>query len=155
MLENKVAIITGGSEGIGFGIASALASKGTRVYLVARTQEKLEKAKEKITQQSGKAEIRSADITNIETIKEIVEGVYHDNGRLDIFVNNARAWKGQSLNTPFADIWRLIEFDMRAPYELTHYLVNRFKNEKENTLRILTVASQATLQVMDNGLRFC
>ena len=39
MLKNKVAIITGGSEGIGFGIASALASQGTHVYLVARTEE--------------------------------------------------------------------------------------------------------------------
>ncbi|MBS3080237.1 SDR family oxidoreductase [Candidatus Pacearchaeota archaeon] len=154
MLENKVAIITGGSEGIGYGIASALASNGTLVYLIARTQEKLEKAKEKITQQGGKADIKSVDVTNIEAMKKIVEDVYKDNGRLDIFVNNAGVWKGQSLDTPFADIWKLIEFDMRAPYELTHFLVNKFINEKENTLRILTVASQAALQVMDSGLGY-
>lgn len=154
MLENKIAIITGGSEGIGFGIASALASKGARVYLVARTPEKLERAKEKIIGQGGKAEIKSADITDIEVMKEIIEGVYRDNGRLDIFVNNAGTWKGQSLDTSFSDIWKLIEFDMKAPYELTHFLVNRFRTEKENNLRILTVASQAALQVMDIGLGY-
>ncbi|NCO11344.1 SDR family NAD(P)-dependent oxidoreductase [Candidatus Pacearchaeota archaeon] len=154
MLENKVAIVTGGSEGIGFGIASALASKGTRVYLVARTLEKLEKAKERITQQGGKVDIKSADITNIESMKEIVENVYRDNGRLDIFVNNAGAWKGQSLDTPFDDIWKLVEFDMKAPYQLAHYLSSRFRSEKENTLKILTVSSQAALQVMDIGLGY-
>lgn len=154
MLENKVAIVTGGSEGIGFGIALALASKGAHVYLVARTLGKLEKAKEKITQQGGKADVRSADITDIEAMKEIVESVYKENNRLDIFVNNAGTWKGQSLDTPFADIWKLIEFDMRAPYELTHYLASKFRNERENTLRILTVASQAALKVMDSGLGY-
>lgn len=154
MLENKIAIVTGGSEGIGFGIASALASKGAHVYLVARTLEKLEEAKEKIERQGGKAEIRSADITNIEAMKKIIEEVYKNNGRLDIFVNNAGAWKGQSLDTPFDDIWKLVEFDMKAPYELTHYLVGRFRNEKENYLRILTVASQAALKVMGIGLGY-
>ncbi|MBI2451713.1 SDR family oxidoreductase [Candidatus Pacearchaeota archaeon] len=154
MLENKIAIVTGGSEGIGFGIASALASKGILVYLIARTKEKLEKAKEKIIQQGGKVDIKPVDITDIEAVKKIVEGVYKDNGRLDIFINNAGAWKGQSLDTPFADIWKLIEFDMRVPYELTHYLVNRFRSEKENTLRILTVASQAALKVMESGLGY-
>ncbi len=154
MLENKVAIVTGGSEGIGFGIASALAFKGAYVYLIARTPEKLEKAKEKIIKQGGKAEIRSADITDIESMKEIIEHVYRDNGRLDIFVNNAGTWKGQSLGTPFVDIWEVIELDMKAPYELTYFLVNRFKKEKGNNLKILTIASHAALQVMDNGLGY-
>lgn len=154
MEKDKVAIITGGSEGIGFGIASALASRGTHVYLVARTLEKLEKAKEKIIQQGGKVNIRSADITNIDAIKEVVEDVYNENGRLDIFINNAGTWKGQSLDTPFADIWKLIEFDMKAPYEITHYLAGRFKGEKKNNLQILTVVSQAALKVMGSGLGY-
>lgn len=153
MLEKNVAIITGGSEGIGFGIASALASKGVHVYLIARTKEKLKKAKEKITQQGGKADIIPADITDIEAMKKVVEDVYEKNNRLDIFINNAGTWKGQSLSTPFSDIWKLIEFDMKAPYELTHYLINKFKNEK-NDLKILTIASQAALKVMDFGLGY-
>ena len=154
MLENKVAIVTGGSKGIGFGIASALASKGAFVYLVARKQEELERAKERITQQGGKADIKPADIKDIAAIKEIVEDVYRDNGRLDIFVNNAGGWIGQSLDTQFSDIWELIELDMKAPYEITHYLVNRFNGEKKNNLQILTVASQSSLKVLDSGLGY-
>ena len=154
MGKDKVAIITGGSEGIGLGIASALASRGTHVYLVARTLEKLEKAKESIAQHGGKVNIRSADITDIDAIKEVVEDVYKENGRLDIFINNAGTWKGQSLDTPFADIWKLIEFDMKAPYEITHYLAGRFKGEEKNSLQILTVVSQAALKVIGSGLGY-
>lgn len=154
MIKDKVAIVTGGSEGIGFGIASALAAKGVHVYLVARTLAKLEKAKTQILQQGGKVDVRSADITNIDAMKRLIEEIYKDNGRLDIFVNNAGTWKAQSLDTPFADIWKLIEFDMKAPYEITHYLAGRFKDEKKNTLQILTTISQAALEVMGSGLGY-
>ena len=154
MIENKVAIITGGSEGIGFGIASALAAQGTRLYLLARSLEKLEKAQEKLLKQGGNVNIRSADITNFDAMKAVIEGVYKDNGRLDIFINNAGTWKGQSLDTPFADIWKLIELDMKAPYEIAHYLAGRFKDEKKNDLRILTVVSQSALIVMSSGLGY-
>jgi 3-oxoacyl-[acyl-carrier protein] reductase len=154
MIKDKVAIITGGSEGIGFAIASALAAQGARVYLVARTLEKLEKAQEKLLQQGGNVDIRSADITDFDAMKAVIEGVYKDNGRLDIFINNAGTWKGQSLDTPFADIWKLIELDMKAPYEIAHYLAGRFKDEKKNDLRILTVVSQSALVVMGSGLGY-
>ena len=153
-MKNKVAIITGGSEGIGFSIASALAVQGAHVYLVARTLEKLEKAQEEILRQGGKADIKSADITNIEAMKAVIESVYKTNGRLDIFINNAGTWQGHSLDTPFADIWKLIELDMKAPYEIAHYLARRFKDEKQNDLRILTIVSQAALQVLGSSLGY-
>lgn len=154
MLENKIAIVTGGSEGIGFGIALALASKGAHVYLVARTLEKLEEAKKKIRGRGWEADIKPADITDMDAMKNIIEEVYAENGRLDFFVNNAGTWKGQSLDTPFDEIWKLIEFDMKAPYQLAHYLSSKFRKEKTNNLRILTVSSQAALQVMNIGLGY-
>lgn len=154
MKNTKVAIITGGSEGLGFAIASALAAKGIHVYLVARTLEKLEHAKEKIVQQGGKADVRSADITNMDAMKAVIEEVYKDNSRLDIFINNAGTWRGHTLDTPFEDIWKLIELDMKAPYQIAHYLAGRFKDEKKNNLGILTVVSQAALEVSTSGLGY-
>lgn len=154
MIKNKIAIITGGSEGIGLGIASALASKGVHVYLVARSVEKLEKAKNKILQQGGKADIRPADITNSNEMKEVIEGVYNDNGHLDIFVNSAGTWQGHSLDSSFEDIWKLIELDMKAPYEITHFLAAKFKEEKNNNLQILTIVSQAAFEVLNSGLGY-
>ena len=101
LLENKVAIVTGGSEGIGFGIASALAEKGVHVYLVARTESKLEAAKDKIQEQGGKVDIRPADIMDLRKMKEIIDKVYDENGRLDIFVNKEGIWRAQSFYIPF------------------------------------------------------
>lgn len=153
-LEGQVAIVTGGSEGIGFGISSKLAREGAKVYLGARRLEVLEQARDKIRQQGGKAEARVIDILKIDDVKKLVEEVYKENGRLDIFVNNAGAWRGQGIDAPFEEIWGLVEFNMRAPFEIAHFLVQRFRNEKKNPLKILTVASQASLQVMDFGLGY-
>lgn len=153
-MKNKIAIITGGSEGIGFSIASTLAAQGVHVHLVARTLSKLENAKAQIVEQGGKADIHSADINSIEAITAIVENIYKTYGRLDIFINNAGTWQGHSLETPFDAIWKLIEFDMKAPYQIAHYLAGRFKKEKNNELRILTIVSQAGLKVMSNALGY-
>ena len=154
MDKNKVAIVTGGSEGLGFGIASALAAKGIHVYLVSRTLEKLVQAKAKILEQGGKADVRVADITDMDAMKEVIEGVYREHGRLDIFINNAGAWGGHSLDTPFADIWKLLELDMKAPYQIAHYLAGRFKDEKKNNLGIVSILSQSSIKVLGNSLGY-
>ena len=153
MLEKKVAIVTGGSEGIGFGIASALASEGTRVYLVARTLEKLEAAKNKIREKGGDAEIRPGNILDLDAMKGIIDGVYEENGRLDIFVNNAGEFQEQSLDTPFSDIRKIIELNFIAPYGIAHYLVDKFKGEGSN-LQILNTLSQSAIRILDMGLGY-
>jgi 2-dehydro-3-deoxy-D-gluconate 5-dehydrogenase len=152
--KDKVAIITGASEGIGFGISSALAKQGAKVYLVARNSEKLEKAENEIKNNGGKVEIRSADITQFDTIKKVIDDVYENEKKLNIFVNNAGTWKGQSLDKDFSEIWGLIEFNMKSPYQITNYLAQKFKSIPDNDLKILTVASQASLKVFDIGLGY-
>ena len=99
-------------------------------------------------------ESRSADITDADGIKEVVDDVYKDKGRLDIFVNNAGGRAKHDLEAPLRDIWKMVELDMRAPYEITQNLVNRFKKEEKNELKILTVISQAALEFMDSSLGY-
>ena len=153
MFTNKVVLITGGSEGIGLGIAQALAAQGAYVYLVGRTLSKLETAENSILEKGGQVESRSADITDADVIKEVVEDLYKDKGRLDIVINNAWGRASHGLEATFRDIWKLVELDMRAPYEITHYLVNKFKN-LESQLKILTVVSQSALEVMEGSLGY-
>lgn len=152
--QNKIAVVTGGSEGIGFGIANAIASRGSLVYLIARNLENLEKAKSKIEKSGGRAEIRPADITKFEQIKDVIDSIYQKHNRLDIFVNNAGTWKGQNIDTPFEEIWKLIELDMKAPYQIAHYLTQKFKSLPNKEIKILTVASQAAVKVFDLGLGY-
>jgi 3-oxoacyl-[acyl-carrier protein] reductase len=99
-LENKTAVVTGASQGIGKSIAMELADAGANVVLVARTREKLEAVAEKIeTDSNGSALVAPTDLTREESIINLVATVEQDCGRLDILVNNA----GQTLSRTLAE----------------------------------------------------
>ncbi len=151
ILKNQVAIITGGSDGIGFGIGKRLAEEGVYVYLIARTKEKLEIAQKRINSDGYRAEIRCADITNLDSIKTVINDVYAKNNRLDIFVNNAGSYIPFTIDSPVEKIRAMIELDMLAPLMITHYLLQNFSKVIDNKLKILTVSSQAALKVFDGG----
>lgn len=89
ILKEKVAIITGGSSGMGKGMAARFAREGARVVITGRTQEKLDEAKKEIEQFSGQVLTVQMDIRNIEDIKRMIEYVDEEFGRIDILVNNA------------------------------------------------------------------
>lgn len=153
-LEGKVSVITGGSEGIGYGIAEMLLSKGSAVYLVARSQEKLDRAKAKLENGGGKVGVYSGDITNFFDIKKIIDDIYEKEKRIDIFVNNAGEYKPYSIDGKFEDIKQLWNLLFVAPSEITHYLVQRASLDKENNLKILNIMSQASVRVLDNGMGY-
>ncbi|EEL49561.1 Uncharacterized oxidoreductase ykuF [Bacillus cereus Rock3-44] len=89
ILKEKVAIITGGSSGMGKGMAARFAREGARVVITGRTQEKLDEAKKEIEQFSGQVLTVQMDVRNIEDIKRMIEYVDEEFGRIDILVNNA------------------------------------------------------------------
>ncbi|MEY8347532.1 2,4-dienoyl-CoA reductase [Bacillus cereus] len=88
-MKGKVAIITGGSSGMGKGMAARFAREGARVVITGRTQEKLDEAKKEIEQFSGQVLTVQMDVRNIEDIKRMIEYVDEEFGRIDILVNNA------------------------------------------------------------------
>lgn len=89
ILKEKVAIITGGSSGMGKGMAARFAREGARVVITGRTQEKLDEAKKEIEQFAGQVLTVQMDVRNIEDIKRMIEYVDEEFGRIDILVNNA------------------------------------------------------------------
>ena len=94
-LENKVAIITGASRGIGKSIASKLLSYGCKVVLLSRKLEDLEKVKNDFKSENIKC--FECDITNINHFEEVVHEVVNTWGRLDILINNAGITKDKLL----------------------------------------------------------
>ena len=89
-LNNKVAFVTGGSKGIGYGVAAALSAVGVRVGITSRKREEAEKAAREITQ-SGKGEVIGieADVRNFESQKAAIKQITDKWGQLDIVVANA------------------------------------------------------------------
>jgi NAD(P)-dependent dehydrogenase (short-subunit alcohol dehydrogenase family) len=89
-LDGKVAIITGGSRGLGKAMATSLAEAGADVCLAARTQAQLEDAAEEIREISGKkALLVSTDIRDSAQCDRLIEQTFEHFGRLDILMNNA------------------------------------------------------------------
>jgi len=87
--EQRVAIVTGASRGIGEAIAHALARQGRHVVCVARNAEKLEAVAAAIREAGGNASTRTCDMSDAEAVTGLIESVAKEYGRLDILVNNA------------------------------------------------------------------
>ncbi len=88
-LENRIAVVTGASKGIGRGIALALAARGARVVLAARDGVKLAQVAGEIAELGGAAEAVVTDVVDENSVERLFDSVKESHGRLDILVNNA------------------------------------------------------------------
>lgn len=88
-LHGKVAIVTGAGQGVGQGIALALASEGMSIAVVGRTMAKLESTCELLRERGVRAEAYVLDLLDTDAVPAVVERVVADLGRLDVLVNNA------------------------------------------------------------------
>lgn len=89
-LENKVAIITGGSKGIGYGIAASLLEQGMKVAITSRSQKNADSAAESLNKiGKGQAIGIGADVRSLESQKNVVDKVLEKWGKLDLMVANA------------------------------------------------------------------
>lgn len=89
ILENKIAIVTGGSGAIGSAICFKLAMEGATVFVAGRNKESLNSVVNQIRNNGGNAEIIELDVTSYDDIKEKFEYVYNRHGQIDVLVNNA------------------------------------------------------------------
>ena len=88
-LENKTALITGASRGIGQAVAVSLANAGAFVGLISRSQEALRQVAQEITHRGGKALSLVADVAQPESIREVASQAQEIMGRIDILINAA------------------------------------------------------------------
>lgn len=88
-VKEKVVIITGGSSGMGKGMAIRFAKEGARVVITGRTKEKLEEAKLEIEQFPGQVLSVQMDVRNTDDIQKMIEHIDEKFGRIDILINNA------------------------------------------------------------------
>ncbi|MCO0601093.1 3-oxoacyl-ACP reductase FabG [Peribacillus butanolivorans] len=88
-LSERVAIVTGGSKGLGSGMAYALAEQGADIVIVSRNQAEGELVAAKIRSMGRKSMALSVDVQDISSINEMVETVTKEFGRIDILINNA------------------------------------------------------------------
>ncbi len=88
-LQDKVAIVTGASSGIGRAIARSLGGEGAAVVLAGRTKAPMEETANEISSNSGRAAVHQVDVRDEKRMQELVDGAVKEFGKLDVMVNNA------------------------------------------------------------------
>ena len=104
-LEEKVAIVTGASRGIGEAIATQLSSCGAKIILIARNADKLKIVQERITSQGGIAESITGDVSSLDSFSEIISIANEKWGHIDILVNNAGVTRDNIIMRMKEDDW--------------------------------------------------
>jgi NAD(P)-dependent dehydrogenase (short-subunit alcohol dehydrogenase family) len=116
-LDGRIALVTGGSRGLGLGMALALAHTGADVALAARTVEQLEQAAELVAATGQKALIVPTDVSRVESVRAMIHQTADHFGRLDILVNGA----GINIRQPAASLteedWdRLMAINLKSVF---------------------------------------
>ncbi|GIX48469.1 MAG: 2-deoxy-D-gluconate 3-dehydrogenase [Candidatus Tectimicrobiota bacterium] len=149
-LSGKVAIVTGGSKGLGREMALALAEAGAAVVVVSRTLEALEKVADTIRQQGGTALAVAADVTRAEQIEAMVARVMATFGQIDILVNNA----GIGGTTPVLELdeaeWdRFLTVNLKGPVLCAKYVGREMvKRRQGKIINVASVFAQVTARYM-------
>lgn len=120
-LTGKVAIVTGGSQGIGLAIAQRLAAEGALVVIAARRAEAAQQAADGIIAQGGTATALAADVRSSSDIDALVEAVVRQYGPIDIVVNNAGVSTRRAApeDFPEAEIDAILETNLKGAYLLS------------------------------------
>ncbi|MEH0156371.1 glucose 1-dehydrogenase [Limibacter armeniacum] len=146
-LENKKAIVTGGTKGIGKAIADELLSLGAEVLLIARNQNDLENTKEQYAKEGYQIEILSADVSLPEDRQNIKEKTTQLWGSLDILVNNAGInIRKQTNEYSIEDYRQLMAVNLESAWDLSRLFFDYLKaSEGGNIVNIASVAGQRAL----------
>src|SRR4051812_1335493 len=117
MTEKRVAIVTGGSRGIGEAIARQLAKDGLHVIAIARSADKLNDVIAAIKDSGGSAESAVCDIADAKALAETIDHAAERHGRLDVLVNNAGITKdGLFLRMDDADFDTVIDTNLKSAF---------------------------------------
>lgn len=147
----KTALVTGGSRGIGFAIAQALASSGASVAITGRDESALESARRKL---GGQTLALHADVRDANAAARAVDETAEQFGGLDALVNNA----GVGLFAPVADMtpddWRqVIETNLSGVFYCCHAAIPHLRTRGGGW--IINISSLAGKNAFVNGAAYC
>jgi NAD(P)-dependent dehydrogenase (short-subunit alcohol dehydrogenase family) len=158
MGDNRVAIVTGGSRGIGRGICLALARAGHHVVVnYARNSAAAEEVKREVESAGAKAHLVRADVSVSADRRKLVDDACKTFGRIDLLVNNAGVApdvRADVLEASEESFDRLININLKGPYFLTQLVANAMIKGKWPG-KIVTVSSISAYTASVNRGDYC
>lgn len=154
-LKNKVAVITGGSRGIGFATAERFLKEGAVVVITASSPATAQKAVGKLQESYPQGEISgiSPDLTSLHSVKEAFEDVLKKYGRIDILVNNA----GISESTPITSYTeetydKVMDLNVKGIFNAVRAVVDAMTEQGSGV--ILNTSSMVSISGQPSGFAY-
>ena len=141
-LQNRKAVITGGSDGLGLAIAAAFGAEGADLWLIARNAEKLAAVAESLKASGINVRFTSADLTDSSAVNRAGEEITKSWDSLDVLVNNA----GMARFTNFADVTSeemqaQLQLNLLTPYSLSQSLLPLLTTAKGSIINISSTSA--------------
>lgn len=152
-LNGKLALITGASRGIGRATAYAMAAKGARVILLARTESQLNEVAQTIRDRGGEAHTYVCDVTDITQVRATTGQIKADLGVPDVLVNNAGG--GRWLSIEETSMEEAVDI-MAAPYFAAFYITRAFIDEMlaRDSGHIMNICSVASRMLIPHTVAY-
>jgi NAD(P)-dependent dehydrogenase (short-subunit alcohol dehydrogenase family) len=127
-MKNKIAVVTGGTRGIGYAIAEKLLEEGVKVFICARNKHELKRALERLSA-SGKVEGEVCDVRSEDQVRQMLEECERIFGGIDILINNAgMGIFGKTVEEISGDEFRqILETNLFGVFYACHYAVPMMK----------------------------
>ena len=136
-LNNKVAIVTGSSKGIGEGIAKVFCREGSKVVVVCRSQAAGEKMVEELKSQGGEAIFVPTDLTDSAAIQHLIDKTVETYGQIDILVNNAGYHISKNVEDVTEEEWTFLnDTNLRSTFLCSKYAIPHLRKTKGNIINI-------------------
>jgi len=143
-LEDKTAIVTGASSGIGRGIAKDFAEEGANVVVSDVDVESGEKVVGEIKDSGGSAIFVKTDVSNEEDVDELVEKTLSEYSKIDILVNNAGVYIQKPITEMETDEWdKVIDVNLKGVFLMTRRVAQEMvENEEGNIINVSSIAGE-------------
>ncbi len=153
-LKDKVAIVTGGSQGIGKAICEAFAREGAKVAVVNRTAEKGEAVAGAINGNGGTAKAFPCNVSKKSDVDSMVQDVVSEYGTVDILVGSAGIMINKPAEEYSEDDWdRIIDTNLKGNFLLSQVLIPIMKKKKYG--KVIFMASIVGVNAFPNALPYC
>lgn len=151
-LNNKVAYITGGSKGIGYGIAKVLLAQGMRVAITSRTLPAAKQAADSLSKDSSKILALESKVSSLDAETKAVQAVTDHFGQLDVLVANAGVGHFAPIDTLSEEQWKeTIDTNLTGVFNSVKAAIDTLKQSKGY---IITIASLAGTNFFENGAAY-
>jgi NAD(P)-dependent dehydrogenase (short-subunit alcohol dehydrogenase family) len=122
-LQGRVALVTGGSRGIGRMIAKGFIAQGARVYISSRKADACEQTAKELSAGGGQCVALPVDVSTMQGVHELAAAYARHEAKLDILVNNAgAAWLAEFDSFPEKGWDKVVDLNLKAPFFLTQAL---------------------------------